>query len=68
MTNNNDWNFNLSECPKGIPVIVDGGLAMRKTGDEWFSGMEEPLYKIKLQWAPTAWMHLPAPPTTKGDE
>lgn len=46
----------------GVPVIVSGGLAMRKTGGEWFTGMEEPLYMRKIEWEVTHWMPLPAPP------
>ena len=51
-----------NEAPKGVPVIVRGGLAMKKTGGEWFSGMEEPLYQRSLQWKPDCWMPLPEPP------
>lgn len=46
--------------PKGVPVIVAGGLAMLKTGDEWFSGMEEPLYQRPLEWTPRWWMEIPS--------
>ena len=51
-----------SKAPKGVPVIVRGGLAMKKTGGEWFSGMEEPLYQRPLQWKPDCWMFIPEPP------
>tara|TARA_R110002072_G_scaffold100778_9_gene222061 strand:+ start:6218 stop:6427 length:210 start_codon:yes stop_codon:yes gene_type:complete len=52
----------IETAPKGVPVLVAGGLAMQKTGGEWFSGMEEPLYRRMLQWTPTHWMPLPTPP------
>lgn len=45
--------------PKGVPVIVDGGIAMLKTGDEWFTGMEEPLFQRPLGWTPKWWMKIP---------
>lgn len=45
--------------PNGVPVIVCGGVAMMKTGGEWFSGMEEPLFERPLEWTPTWWMKIP---------
>lgn len=45
--------------PKGVPVIVAGGTAMLKTGGEWFSGMEEPLYQRPLAWKPQWWARIP---------
>lgn len=45
--------------PKGIPVIVAGGTAMLKTGNEWFTGMEEPLFTRHLEWTPKWWMQIP---------
>lgn len=45
--------------PKGVPVIVAGGIAMLKTGDEWFTGMEEPLFQRRLEWTPKWWMKIP---------
>ncbi len=49
----------IETAPKGIPVIVAGGIAMQKTGGEWFTGMEEPLYQRPLQWQPKWWMPIP---------
>ena len=51
-----------NEAPKGVPVIVRGGIAMKKTSGEWFSGMEDPLYQRPLQWKPDCWMFIPEPP------
>lgn len=45
--------------PDGVPVIVAGGTAMRKTGGEWFTGMEEPLFQRPLQWEPLWWAPIP---------
>lgn len=45
--------------PKGVPVLVAGGIAMRKTGDEWFTGMEEPLFQRPLEWTPKWWAKIP---------
>lgn len=45
--------------PKGVPVLVAGGIAMIKTGGEWFTGMEEPLFTQPLDWEPKWWAHLP---------
>jgi hypothetical protein len=50
----------IGTAPKGIPVIVAGGVAMQKTGGQWFSGMEEPLYQRQLEWIPTWWMPIPS--------
>lgn len=51
---------NPETTPKGIPVLVDGGVAMKKTGGEWFTGMEEPMFQRPLQWEPTFWIPLDA--------
>lgn len=53
----------IETAPKGIPVLVEGGLAMQKTGGLWYSGMEEPLYARQLSWKPTHWQPLPTPPS-----
>lgn len=45
--------------PKGVPVLVAGGVAMMKTGNEWFTGMQEPLYTRPLIWTPKWWAHIP---------
>jgi hypothetical protein len=45
--------------PKGVPVIVSGGVAMLKTGNEWFTGMEAPLFERPLGWTPRWWMKIP---------
>ena len=46
-------------APKGVPVLVAGGIAMRKTGDEWFSGMCEPAFSRPLNWQPQWWAPIP---------
>ena len=56
----------IETAPKGVPVLVAGGLAMKKTGGEWFSGMEEPLYQRPLQWSPTWWMPIPRDNARRG--
>jgi len=58
------WNYDIESAPKGVPVIVHGGLAMKKTGGVWVTGMEEPLYQRELGWDPECWMHLPRPNNT----
>ena len=58
----------IETAPKGIPVLVEGGLAMRKTGDDWYSGMESPLYQRPLQWQPKWWQPIPTPPTPGNTE
>ena len=58
----------IETAPKGVPVIVAGGVAMQKTGGEWFTGMEEPLYQRPLQWEPTWWMPIPTDNTRRGSD
>lgn len=50
------------EAPKGVPVLVSGGVAMKKTGGKWYTGMEEPLYQRELQWTPEWWAPIPHEP------
>jgi len=48
------------ECaPKGAPVLVAGGLAMRKTGGKWFSGMTDEPFTRELNWEPKWWAPIP---------
>jgi len=46
-------------APKGVPVLVAGGIAMRKTGGGWFTGMEEPAFTRELNWEPKWWAFIP---------
>jgi hypothetical protein len=46
-------------APKGVPVLVAGGIAMRKTGGEWFSGMCDPAFSRALNWQPKWWAPIP---------
>ena len=46
-------------APKGAPVLVAGGIAMKKTGDGWFSGMSEPPFTRPLSWDPQWWAWVP---------
>lgn len=55
----------MESAPKGVPVLVRGGIAKKKTGDEWFTGMEEPLYQRRIEWDVKAWAHLPPAPEEK---
>lgn len=44
--------------PKGVPVLVCGGIAVMKTGGEWFTGMETPLFERRLEWTPQWWIPI----------
>lgn len=46
-------------APKGVPVLVAGGIAMKKTGGEWYSGMDDVPFSRKLNWQPEWWAHIP---------
>lgn len=46
-------------APKGVPVLVAGGIAMLKTGGVWFSGMAEPAFTRPLNWEPKWWAVIP---------
>lgn len=50
----------IETAPKGMPVIVNGGMAIQKTGNEWYTCMTTE--GRKLEWNPTHWMLLPEPP------
>jgi len=58
----------IETAPKGIPVIVAGGIAMQKTGGEWFTGMEEPRYERALEWQPKWWMPIPTTNEIEGEQ
>lgn len=47
--------FEEPVAPKGVPVLVQGGVAKKNTGGEWVSL----LTGRPLQWTPTWWAHLP---------
>jgi hypothetical protein len=48
------------ECaPKGVPVLVSGGIAMKKTGGQWFTGMEDPAFERPIQWEVKWWARIP---------
>jgi GTP-dependent phosphoenolpyruvate carboxykinase len=51
--------FPAHTAPKGAPVLVAGGIAMRKTGGEWYSGMEDPPFSRQLNWEPKWWAAIP---------
>jgi len=60
------WRDAIKNPPaNGVPVIVKGGLAMRKTGGVWYTGMEEPLYQRPIEWQVTHWQ--PLPPTKESE-
>ena len=46
-------------APKGVPVLIAGGIAMKKTGGKWCSGMCEPAFSRELNWEPEWWANLP---------
>ena len=45
--------------PNGVMVIVEGGIAKRTTGGEWFTGMEEPVFSRRIEWTVERWMPFP---------
>tara|TARA_R110000772_G_scaffold45492_1_gene104211 strand:- start:2545 stop:2985 length:441 start_codon:yes stop_codon:yes gene_type:complete len=49
----------VSTCPKGVPVLIAGGVAMLKTGGDWYTGMYEPMFSRKLNWSPEWWANIP---------
>ena len=49
----------ISSCPKGVPVLVAGGIAMLKTGGVWFSGMTDKPFTRELNWMPEWWAAIP---------
>ena len=54
--------FPPESAPNGVPVLVCGGVAMRKTGDEWFSGLgdvDNIPFSRPLEWRPAWWAYLP---------
>lgn len=46
-------------APKGVPVLIAGGIAMRKTGGGWFSGMDDKPFTRELNWTPKWWAPIP---------
>lgn len=46
-------------CPKGVPVLVAGGVAMLKTGGVWVSGMGDEPFTRELNWTPEWWAGIP---------
>jgi len=46
-------------APKGVPVLVAGGIAMKKTGGDWFTGMDNENFTRKLEWEPKWWAAIP---------
>lgn len=50
--------------PRGIPVIVSGGIAALRSDGVWVSGTEEPLFGRELQWTPEWWARIPTDPAT----
>ena len=46
-------------APKGVPVLVAGGIAMLKTGGVWYSGMTDNPFTRPLNWEPKWWAEIP---------
>lgn len=46
-------------CPKGVPVLVAGGIAMLKTGGIWVTGMDDKPFTRELNWTPKWWANIP---------
>jgi len=46
-------------APKGAPVLVAGGVAMKKKGGKWFSGMTDDPFTRELNWEPKWWTAIP---------
>ena len=53
--------FTLPEdrAPRGVPVLVPGGIAMKDASGRWYTGMEEPLFSRPLEWTPEWWAYIP---------
>jgi hypothetical protein len=51
--------FPPETAPKGVAVLIAGGVGMRKTGNEWFSGMSNPPFSRPLEWQPKWWAYIP---------
>ncbi len=49
-----------SIVPRGAPVLIAGGVAMKKIDGYWYSGMEEPAFTRKLNWKPEWWAAIPS--------
>lgn len=48
------------ECaPKNTPVLVAGGIAMKKEDGRWYTGMEEPAFRRPIQWEVKWWAAIP---------
>ena len=43
------------EAPKGVWVLVAGGMAKKQTGGTWISFQNN----RQLQWEPKWWAHVP---------
>ena len=46
-------------APNGVPVLIAGGIAMKKTGGEWFTGMDDKPFTRQLNWEPKWWACIP---------
>ncbi len=46
-------------CPKGVPVLVAGGIAMLKTGGVWVTGMSDEPFTREMNWTPKWWSVIP---------
>ena len=46
-------------APEGAPVLIAGGIAMKKTGGKWFSGMSDEPFTRELNWEPKWWAAIP---------
>ena len=51
--------FSPDIAPKGVPLLVAGGIAMKKTGGVWVSGMTDEPFTRELNWEPHWWAHIP---------
>ena len=46
-------------APKGVPLLVAGSIAMKKTGGRWVTGMDDKPFTRELNWEPAWWAHIP---------
>lgn len=49
--------YSPDSAPKGIPVLIPGGVGIKHTGGKWVSAMGNTFEELK--WTPVWWAHLP---------
>lgn len=49
----------VAAAPKGAPVLIAGGIAMKKKDGKWYSGMTDDPFTRELNWTPKWWACIP---------